>query len=277
MYLFPRSPVPAFPSFRYLIRPRNLRLSLDLFHPLLEGRLLPAGDEHSADLVARLLEGRRLRGPALEDLDEVIPVLCLDDVRDLLGLQGERRLLKFTYQLPPVDEPQVASLLAAAGILGVLTRQVVERLAAPELGQYQSRLILVVQENVPDVHLFRPVELAAMLPEVLFDLGVRHGNRRDLYHQIPYGQVGAQAVLQLGQREVALCQCQLEITLRREVSLDLLKLIFDLRFCRQGALAPCFLEHQPLFDELVEHDAGDLRALPGAVPRRGIGPGLFAQ
>src|SRR2546428_7769739 len=59
-------------SFRGLVRPRDLCLGLDLFHPLLEGCFLPAGQQDPADLVTRLLEASRLRGPAFEGLYEVM-------------------------------------------------------------------------------------------------------------------------------------------------------------------------------------------------------------
>src|SRR5712691_8260987 len=202
--LLPRFRAPVCPSFRGLVRSRDLCLSLDLFQPLLEGRFLPDGQQDPADLVTRLLERRRLRGPAVEDLDEMIAVLRLDNVRDLLGLQREGHLLKFGHQLPTADEPQVAALLATAGILGVLARQIIKRLATPQLRQHQSGLILVVQEDVLDVDLLGPVELVAVLAEVLLDLDVAHGGRRHLHHEIPHGQIGPQAILELGEREVAL-------------------------------------------------------------------------
>src|SRR5713226_9233607 len=72
-------------SFRPLIRPRNLRLGLDLFQPLLEGRFLLVGEQHRTDLVTRLIECGRLGRAPFEDLDQVIPVLGLHDVGDLLG------------------------------------------------------------------------------------------------------------------------------------------------------------------------------------------------
>jgi len=43
--------------------------------------------------------------------------LRLHNVRHLTGLQGERHALELRHELPPSDEPEIAALLTAAGIL----------------------------------------------------------------------------------------------------------------------------------------------------------------
>src|SRR5713101_2485635 len=128
---------------------RNLRASFERLQPLLEDSFLFLGLQHGADLIADLVESRRLGRAALEELDDVVPELGVDDLRDLLGWERKGGLRKLRNHLVARDEVQITALPGAARILRVLLGQRLKRVGSPlQPRQNQTRLAFRAQENV---------------------------------------------------------------------------------------------------------------------------------
>src|SRR5262249_11025272 len=154
-------------------------------------RALALGEE-SPDLGSRLGERRGARPAPFMRLDDVEAELRLDDAADGSRLEGERRRFERRRHLTFREEAEVAAVLRAVAIVGLLARErgEVEAAANPlqDLLRLRERLLLLRRRRVlrnPDEDMAGMHGVADLEPiQVLLveggDVGIADGNlRRD--------------------------------------------------------------------------------------------------
>src|SRR5215213_4821875 len=147
-----------------------------LLQPLAEGFGLLLGGELGTYLRLDLAEGAGLLGLLVRNLKEVVAELGLDGADDLALIGGEGRLLEGRNGLALAETAEIATLLRAAGILGILLGELGEVTAVFELLLHVLGLLFLVlgEEDVADADLLGGGELGLfVLLVVLLDLFVR--------------------------------------------------------------------------------------------------------